>query len=107
MGGGHRLKSPVPDLPTGPESDGLGVMGAEPERRAVQELVPRGPFGSERPREQTGQLAIGPVARGLPLKRSERRGGPGVTIGNAGNEPGGESDSDGGKCGVMVMSPGR
>jgi hypothetical protein len=60
MGGGHRLKSPVPDLPTGPESDGLGVMGAEPERRAVQELVPRG-----------------------------------------------ESDSDGGKCGVMVMSPGR
>ena len=106
MGGGHRLKSPVPDLPTGPESGGLGVMGAEPERRAVQELVPRGPFGSERLREQDGQLAIGPVARGLPLS-SERRGGLVVTIGNAGNDAGGESDSDGGKCGVMVMSPGR
>jgi hypothetical protein len=107
MGGGYRLKSPVPDLPTRPESGGLGVMGAEPDRRAVQELVQRGPFGSVRLREQAGQVAIGPVACGLPLKRSERRGGPGVTIGNAGSDAGGESDSDGGKDGVMVMSPGR
>ncbi|MBV8317001.1 MAG: hypothetical protein JOZ53_18840 [Planctomycetaceae bacterium] len=33
----------------------------------------------------------------------ERRGGSGVMIGNAGNDADDGSDSDGGKCGVMVI----